>query len=129
MPVADDLHFAEGYAVYRPVGEIPLQVAVAGVTQAIELCHQHQVKRLLIDATGLIGSRSPSMVERFDIATEWAMAARGAIKIALVLRPDLIDPQRFGTTVARNRGLQFDTFASEAEALAWLLDPQTDSPD
>jgi hypothetical protein len=69
------------------------------------------------------------MVERFDIATEWAMAAKGAIKIALVLRPDMIDPQRFGTTVARNRGLHLDVFASEAEALAWLLDPQTDSPD
>jgi hypothetical protein len=38
-------------------------------------------------------------------------------------------PFLFGTTVARNRGLQFDTFASEAEAPAWLLDPQTDSPD
>jgi len=129
MNVADDLHFAEGYAVYRPVGDVPLQVAAAGVTQAIELCHPHQVKRFLIDATALTGFASPSMVEQFEIAAQWAMAARGAIKIALVLRPDMIDPQRFGTTVARNRGLQFDTFASEAEALAWLLDSQTDSPD
>src|SRR5262249_25112342 len=120
---------AEGYAVYRPVGDVPLQVAAADVTQAIELCHQHQVKRFLIDATALTGFASPSMVEQFEIAAQWAMAARGAIQIAPVLRPDMIDPQRFGPTVARNRGLQFDTFASEAEALAWLLDSQTDSPD
>jgi hypothetical protein len=126
MPVADDLHFAEGYAAYRADGEVTLQVAVAGMTQVIELCHQHQVKRLLIDTTALTGFESPSMGEQFEIAAQWAMAARGAIKIALVLHPDMIDPERFGTTVARNRGLQFDTFASEAEALAWLLDPQTD---
>jgi hypothetical protein len=32
----------------------------------------------------------------------------------------LIDPARFGVTLARNRGLMLDVFTSEAEALAWL---------
>jgi hypothetical protein len=118
------LHFAEGYAVYRLVGEFALQAAVAAVTQAIELCRQHQVRRLLIDATALTGVKSPSLIERYEIVAQWALAAKGAVKIAVVPRPEMLDPTKFGITVARNRGLEINPFTSEAEALAWLLGPQ-----
>ena len=33
----------------------------------------------------------------------------------------MLDPDRFGITVARNRGLFANVFTSETEALAWLL--------
>jgi len=32
----------------------------------------------------------------------------------------MIDPQKFGVTVALNRGLICDVFTTEAEAIAWL---------
>ena len=39
-----------------------------------------------------------------------------AVKVAMVVRPELIDPERFGVTVARNRGLFSNAFSSESEA-------------
>jgi hypothetical protein len=38
----------------------------------------------------------------------------------LVVRPELIDSERFGVIVARNRGLVCDVFTAEADAVAWL---------
>jgi hypothetical protein len=127
MNAAIDVHAAEGYAVYRIVGELALQGAVDAVTQAIELCHRHQLKRLLIDGTALTQVQSPSMAERYEIVTQWALIAKG-IKIAFATSPEMLDPTEFGITVAANRGLQIHGFTSEAEAVAWLLDPRTDYP-
>jgi len=77
------------------------------------------VARLMLVATGLDGLPVPTTWERFSLAEEWAQAARG-VKVAVVC-PRLIDPARFGVTLARNRGLMLDVFTSEAEAaLAWL---------
>jgi hypothetical protein len=46
--------------------------------------------------------------------------AAGAVRIAVVAKPEMIDPHMFGITVANNRGLISDAFTSEADALAWL---------
>ncbi|MDX1440414.1 MAG: hypothetical protein R3284_10985, partial [Rubricoccaceae bacterium] len=51
---------------------------------------------------------------------EWAEAAHGAVRVALLARPEMLDPERFGVTVAANLGFTADAFTSEEEALAWL---------
>jgi hypothetical protein len=42
------------------------------------------------------------------------------IVVAIVAPARMIDPQRFGTAVAHNRGAQADIFATEADAKDWL---------
>ena len=75
---------------------------------------------MLVVTTGLIGFPPPTLMERFDFAVQWAGAAEAGICVAVVARPEMIDPHKFGVTVARNRGLIADVFTSEADALAWL---------
>jgi len=58
-----------------------------------------------------------------DRPVAFAEAARCQVKVAMVLRPEMMDPDKFEATVARNRGLVGDVFDSEKDALAWLLDP------
>jgi hypothetical protein len=41
----------------------------------------------------------------------------------MVVRPEMMDPDNFEVTVARNRGLMGNVFDSEKDALAWLLGP------
>lgn len=43
-----------------------------------------------------------------------------ATQFAYVLEKPVLDPQRFGETVAVNRGLYVKTFENVEDALAWL---------
>lgn len=90
--------------------------------EAIRLAAEHDALKFMMVATGLTGLPVPTTWERFALAEEWAGVARG-VKVAVVCPRELIDPARFGVTVARNRGMTFDVFTTEPEALAWLLDP------
>ena len=73
-----------------------------------------------MDTSAVVGFPPPTLSERFFLIEEWAHAADGTLPVALVVRPEMIDPKRFGVTVARNRGMVTDVFASETEAVAWL---------
>ena len=63
----------------------------------------------------------PTVAQRFWFATEIAKSARGSVRIAMVVRPEFIDPEKFGVTVAANRNLIVDVFSSGVDALPWLL--------
>jgi hypothetical protein len=110
----------EEHAVFRPVGELTLAQAVDLVTAAIRLARKQNVRKLLISITELTGFPSPNIVERYFFIHKWADAAGGALCLAMVARAELIDREKFGVTVATNRGLRCDIFTVEAEAIAWL---------
>jgi len=60
-------------------------------------------------------------MDRYSMGAQFAASAKFGLKVVLVAPPEVIDPNRFGVTVARNRGLDSNVFSSEAEAIAWLL--------
>ena len=112
--------FFEGYAIYRPAGQLSFDEAVATISEGLRYAASRQIERLLVDSTKLTGFPAPSVWQRFWMAEEWA-AVQARLRLAVVARPDLIDPSRFGVTVALNRGLVANVFSSEAEAIRWLL--------
>ncbi len=107
-------------AVFRPSGPIPLEQAVTMITSAITRARQQRARDLLVVTLGWTRLRSPDLAERYFFVREWAKAAAGAVRLAVVARADLIDPERFGVIVAKNSGLSGAVFTSEKEALAWL---------
>lgn len=120
-------HFiaVKDYAAFRPVGAITLTEAIEMVREAIAFTREQQIPRLLINTTQLTGYGTLGTLERFQVAETWAKEASSAIIVAIVAREDQIDPNRFGLTVARNRGLHGEVFTSETEALVWLLAQQS----
>lgn len=120
MDKPDHFHMEAGHAVFRPRGVMSLEEAVQLVTTAIAFSRQQSVRRLLVDTTGLAGFRPPDLAARYFFIHEWARAAGGGVCVALVARPEMIDPQRFGVTVAANAGFVSDIFPSEQAALGWL---------
>ena len=63
--------------------------------------------------------------ERYDIATYFANLTRqneetSKLQIAVVGNPPLIDPNRFGETVAKNHGLNIKVSNEMEEAVSWL---------
>ena len=120
-------HFqvAEGYGCYRPVGRFSHQEAVDLISAAIAFARENRIGRLLVDCTHLTECVRPETWQRFEMGSHFATEARSSVILALVAKAEFIDPDGFGVKVARNRGLLANVFASEPEALAWLLDPQT----
>jgi len=122
MYVANYFQVNGDHAVFRPSGETSFEDAAAMVAEAIVLARAQNLKRLLADTSAWTGFRPPSITARFFAVKKWASAAGGRVRVAVVARPEMIDPHKFGVTVARNSGLMGDVFASESEALAWLLE-------
>ena len=96
------------------------------MSQGIVYCRENGIRRLLLDTTKLSGFGPIGTAERFAIGETLARAAMAAVKVAMLVRPELLDPELFGITVARNRGLFSNAFPSESEALKWLLDPSAE---
>ncbi len=120
MDELDGFVMEGGRAVYRPVGYVSFDEVVAMVCAAIAAARSNQARDLLVDTTALTGFPSPDTFQRFLAVVEWAEEARGSVRLAIVARPEMIDPQKFGVTVAANRGLVSNIFTIEGEARAWL---------
>jgi hypothetical protein len=121
-PGEPSIHFEwiNDIPVFRPVATLSLKDAVQLVTSVLKAARAQGFAKLLMSLQGLDGFASPSTADRFFMVHEWAAVAAGHIRVAMVLRPEYIDPERFGITVATNLGLDADVFVSEQEALAWL---------
>lgn len=122
------LHFqlAGTHACYRPEGQVLLSEAIDLISTAIAYARESAIEKILVDSTQLTGFAPLNTSARFWMAKQFVTAAKSVVKVALLARPEMIDPDRFGVTVARNLGLHANVFDSEADALAWLLADQSE---
>jgi hypothetical protein len=109
-----------GRAFYRPVGAVTFNEAAALIRAAIAAARSNNARDLLVDTTALTGFSSPDTFERFLAVVKWGGEARGEVCLALVARPEMIDPLKFQVRVAASRDLVSNIFATEDEARAWL---------
>lgn len=120
MPAPEHFQVVGSRGFYRPVGVVTFEQAVEMVAIAMEYALERQLTDLLASTHGLTGFPPPSTFARYALAVKWAESAGGALRVALVARPELIDAQKIGVLMAQNRGVNGDVFPHEAEALAWL---------
>ena len=123
MEAPEHFEVLEGYCCYRLSGHGRLAAAASKVIEVITFTREQGIRKLLIDTTGWTGHQSPDTLERYQFAQAFAAAAGSTVRLAMVVRPEMMDPDKFEVTVARNSGLLGNVFDSENEALAWLLDP------
>ena len=126
MEAPEHFEVAKGYACYRLSGHGSLAEAAAKVIEVIAFSREQAIDKLLIDTTNWTGHGSPDTLERYTWAQAFAEAARSMVRVAMVVRPEMVDPDNFEVTVARNRGLMGNVFDSEKDALAWLLGTPVD---
>ena len=122
MKTPDAFELKDDYAVYRPSGQTSVDEGVRKAAAVMSYCRAQKIRRLLFDTTHL-EFPTPTTMERFNMGASFASATGGAVRVVVVAKPEMIDPQKFGMTVARNRGLWTEVFTSEDEAVTWLLDP------
>lgn len=123
MKTPERFEVMDDYACFRLSGHGPLADAATKVIEVINFAKNHGVHNLLVDTTSWTGHVSPGTFERYEVASAFAKAAGPALKVAMVVRPEMMDPDKFEVVVAKNRGLTGNVFDSEKDALAWLLEP------
>jgi hypothetical protein len=89
---------------------------------AIKAIQEHPSSKVLIDANNVEGQLST--LDRYEGASFLSEHhISGPVRItaiAIAGQEPLIDPDRFGETVARNRGVNGRVFTDLDEAVAWL---------
>jgi hypothetical protein len=109
------------FARFAPEGEVTLDRAVELIGRAIQYARSQNIAGLLIDVRRLYGFPHPSVVDRFWFVREWAARASGRVVLAMVQRPDMIDTDQIGVTMASNAGLVANVFDNAGDAREWLL--------
>src|SRR5262245_8580150 len=98
--------------------------AARHVIAAIADAKSQMVARLFIDLRGMTSWPSPTVAQRYDLGHDIARAGAGMRQIAFAMRPEALTLYDFTFLVISNRGTKAAGFASESEALAWLLAPR-----
>jgi len=121
MTAPEHFEVMDGYSCFRLSGGGSVEEWEDKVVEVITFFREQGVCNLLVDTRSWTGHGPPTITESFYFASAFAKAGR-PLKVALLARPEMMHPRKFGVTVATNRGLEGNIFDSEQEALAWLLD-------
>ena len=127
--MAIDLNIGAGSGLLHVMvtGEFSLEEAQRAFLEILEAVTRHNTAKILLDGRELKGE--PSTIQRFLFGEFTAHAvvryrkehsASRALQFAFVLQEPVLDPQRFGETVAVNRGMWVKVFDNPEDALAWL---------
>ena len=114
-------YLEDGFARYAPEGDASLETAVEMISRVIEYARANKIAGLLIDVRELHGFPHPSVVDRYWFVREWASHAGGQVVLAMVQRPEMIDADQIGVTMASNAGLSANVFDNDAAAREWLV--------
>jgi hypothetical protein len=92
-------------------------------SQLLESLLESAPKRrlLLIDLTAVPNDHL-STLERYKLGVAAATLSARVQRVATLARPEQIDPEHFGETVARNKGLDLRVFSDPRQTRAWLLE-------
>lgn len=111
-------------------GGFSIAAAFSRFLETLDAVERTGARKILVDGRSVSGN--PDTIERF-IYGEFAAkavarymmkgAARRMPQFAYVLHIPMRDPNRFGETVAVNRGMWIRVFGSVDEALEWLASP------
>jgi hypothetical protein len=107
-------------------GEFSLKEAKRTFLEMLEAVALHKTKKVLFDGRKLTGR--PETMERFyygefaaqSVANFAKQGVSLATQFAYVLKEPVLDPRRFGETIAVNRGMIVRVFDTPEDALKWL---------
>lgn len=116
----------KGYLSVTVTGQFKLREAEQSFLTVLEAVIEHETKKVLLDARTVTGK--PETIERFYYGKFVASSVRAykvrgvspATAFAYVLQEPVLDRQRFGETVAVNRGMHLRVFDNVEAAFKWL---------
>jgi hypothetical protein len=107
-------------AYFRPVARVSFERGVDLIGRAIRSALEMGLTDIVVNTTGITGYTLEGVFSRYAYAIMLAKSAGSKLRVASILPSEHFDPQRIGTVMARNRGVDSEVFVSEADALKWL---------
>ena len=135
MSMSLEIRAESGLLKVDAMGRFSLIEAKRTFLEVLEAVALHKTKKVLFDGRKLSGK--PETIERFyygefaaqSVANYPKPGVSRATQFAYVLSEPVLDPRRFGETVAVNRGMFVKVFDSFEEALEWLGIAPPNKPD
>ena len=126
MSLIQEISAEPDFLYVRAKGEFSLAEAQENFMAMLQAVAQHKVKKVLMDGRGVTGD--PETLERFlygefaaeSVAKFTKHGVALSTQFAYVLEEPVLDPDRFGETVAVNRGLIIKVFDALEDARQWL---------
>ena len=119
------MHFQSGLLNVDASGEFSLEDAKQAFVVMLEAITLYKAEKILFDGRNVKGK--PKDSERFQYAEFVARETRRFVvehkihpRFAYVMHQPLRDPERYGETVAVNRGMNVRTFEIQEDAIEWL---------
>jgi hypothetical protein len=124
-----------GFLRVGALGKFSLKEAKRSFLEMLDAVARYKVKKVLFDGRRIKGE--PETMERFYYGEFAAQSVREYsdrgvsrdTQFAYVLEHPVLDPARFGETVAVNRGMRVKAFDNLEDALGWLGIVPADKPD
>src|SRR4051794_19334297 len=135
MSMILETHAEPGFLHAEVAGNFSLEEAKRTFREMLDAVARHGVKKVLFDGRKLTGN--PTTMERFyygefvaDSVTRLGdLGVSPATQFAYVLTEPILDPRRFGESVAVNRGMFVKAFDNLEDALGWLRIAPAKKPD
>ncbi len=108
-------------------GEYEFAAAIHCIDLILDACEENKIFRVLLDIREVKGHIQP--IDRFHFAESFSVKYFERVKkrsishcrFSMVGKEPVLDPHRFGETVAINRGLTVNASTDLREALDWLM--------
>ena len=117
-----ELEERDGYLEARFLGAFAVDRFNRQAEAASKACRVKKLKKLLVDLLRL--DANLSTLERYELASH-AVRVSAGLRVALLVIPTFLDPNKFGLMVAQNRGLVVDAFTERQKAVDWLRADET----
>ena len=135
MSMTQEISAEADFLLVKAKGTFSLEEAQRTFLEMLEAVARHKVTKVFVDGREVKGE--PQTMERFYYG-EFAANAVGnfakcgvslATQFAYVLQEPVLDPNRFGETVAVNRGMLIKVCSNPEEACGWLQIARARNPD
>ena len=120
MTAVKDFETVGTRAFYRPIEEVSFERALDMCVGAINAARELGLFDIVVNSLGLSGFGPPDVFARYTMATRFVESAGSSLRVAIVARPEIMDPQKIALLMMQNRGVDCECFTNEAEALKWL---------
>jgi hypothetical protein len=105
---------------YRPSATVTFEQAVDMVAEGMRHARSLGLTEMVVNTHGLSGFAPPDVFARYSMVGRWTESGGASLCVAMVAKPEFIDPQKIGVIMAQNRGITADVFTTEVAAIAWL---------